>query len=104
VQTDPTGVKLTYSTTPTPSQFAIINNGSSSSATGPQTGNEAFNFVWDLSLAPGDTGIISNAISLSGQGSSTVVGVPLPSAAWSALATLTGLGVLGIVRRKRAKA
>jgi len=104
VQTDPTGVKLTYSTTPTPSQFAIINNGSSSSATGPQTGNEAFNFVWNLSLAPDDTGIISNAISLSGQGSSTVVGVPLPNAAWSALATLAGLGVLGIVRRKRAKA
>ena len=101
VQTDPAGVKLTYATTPTPSTFALINNGSSSATVGPETGNEAFNFIWDLDLAPGDTGIISNTISLSGQ-STPVVGIPHPNSAKSALATLAGLGIIGIIRRKRA--
>jgi hypothetical protein len=101
VQTDPAGVKLTYVTTPTPTSFALINNGSSSSTVGPETGNEAFNFVWDLSLTPGDTGIISNAITLSGADTS-VPAVPLPNPAASSLATLTGLGIIGIIRRRRA--
>ncbi len=100
-QTDPAGVKLTYSTIPTPSSFALINNGSSSSSVGPATGNEAFTFIWDLDLAPGDTGIISNTISLSGADTSAPA-VPLPNTAASALATLGGLGILGVLRRKRA--
>jgi hypothetical protein len=101
VQTDPAGVKLTYTTTPTPSSFELINNGSSSATVGPETGNEAFQFIWDLDLAPGDTGIISNTISLSGADTSAPA-VPLPNSAGSALATLAGLGIVGIIRRKLA--
>jgi hypothetical protein len=101
VQTDPAGVKLTYVTTLTPSAFELINNGTSSATAGPETGNEAFQFIWDLSLAPGDTGIISNTISLSGA-DTTVPGVPLPNSAASALATLAGLGIVGVLRRKHA--
>jgi hypothetical protein len=99
VQTDPAGVKLTYTTTPTPSAFALINNGSSSATVGPETGNEAFQFIWDLDLAPGDTGIISNTISLSGANTSAPA-VPLPNSAGSALATLVGLGIVGVIRRR----
>jgi hypothetical protein len=101
VQTDPTGVKLTYTTATTPFAGIITSNGSPVLGEGPATGNEAFSFVWDLVLAPGDTDIISNTISLSGQGSSAV-GVPLPNSAGSALATLAGLGAVAIIRRKRA--
>jgi hypothetical protein len=101
LQTDPAGVKLTYVTTPTPSAFELINNGTSSATVGPETGNEAFQFIWDLDLAPGDTGIISNTISLSGANTS-VPGVPLPNAAGSAIATLAGLGIVGMIRRKHA--
>jgi hypothetical protein len=100
VQTDPTGVKLTYTTATTPHAFEFLNNGSGGTTLGPETGNEAFEFVWELALPAGDTGIISNTISLSGQGS-TAAGVPLPNSAGMALATLTGLGAVAIIRRKR---
>jgi len=100
VQTDPTGVKLTY--TGFPSGLALISNGISGTGVGPSTGNEAFQADWYISLYPGDSTTISNTISLSGQGS-TAVGVPLPNSAAIALATLTGLGTVAIIRRKRAK-
>jgi hypothetical protein len=96
-QTDPTGVKFTYASTPTPTQFASITNGSSSSNLGPATGNESFMFGWDLSLAPGDTGFISITESFNG---TPVASVPAPAAS-SAAALLAGLGTIAIVRRVR---
>jgi hypothetical protein len=100
VQTDPTGVTFTYASTPTPSTFALIDGGSSSTDLGPKTGNEAFSFSWDLSLATGDTGIISITQSLTGP-TKVVNAVPLPNSAGSALATLAGLGFVGLLRNKR---
>jgi hypothetical protein len=100
VQTDPTGVKLTYTTAAIPSGSELINNGVAGTGDGPATGNEAFQFDWIISLEPGNTSIISNTISLSGPGS-TAVGVPLPNSAGMALAGLGGLGIVAIVRRKR---
>jgi len=97
-QTDPTGVKLTYVSTPTPT--LIDGTADSSVSTASATGNEAFAFTWDLSLDPGDTGIISNAITISGQGGGAVASVPLPSSAGAALATLAGLGAVALLRRK----
>jgi hypothetical protein len=99
VQTDPTGVKLTYSSTPTPSQFALIDGGSSSTNLGPATGNEAFQFNWDLSLASGDTGIISITQALSGP--TQMSSVAAPNSAWSALVALAGLGIFSGIRRMR---
>ena len=99
-QTDPTGVKLTYVSTPTPT--LIDGTADSSVSTASVTGNEAFAFTWDLSLDPGDTGIISNSITISGQGSGAVASVPLPSSAGAALATLGGLGAVALLRRKYA--
>jgi hypothetical protein len=100
VQTDPAGVKLTYTTTPVPNQYFLVNGGTPTVALGPETGNEAFIFDWDLSLSPGDTGIISITEALSGAATS-VPGVPLPSSAASAMVGLAGLGAIGLIQRKR---
>jgi len=97
-QTDPTGVKLTYVTTPTPT--GVDGSPDSGASTTPMTGNEAFIFTWGLSLAPDDTGIISNTITLSGPGTPPVQGVPLPNSAAATLATLGGLGIITVLRRK----
>lgn len=101
VQTDPTGVKFTYTTTPVPSSFDISNGSTTTASVGPQTGNESFLFDWNFSLAPGDTGIVSITESLSAAPTTSVPGVPLPSSAQSAFAALAGLGAIGIARRLR---
>jgi len=100
-QTDPTGVKLTYSSTPTPNLHELIGSTIDQVGVGPQTGDEQFQFEWVLDIAPGDTGIISNAISLSGQGSGTTTTVAAPNSALTALVALTGLGVYGLIRKSR---
>ena len=102
VQTDPAGVKLTWTTAFDTSGFDLISNGVSSSTNlGPSTGNEAFEPDWILSALPGNTLTISNTISLTGPGGSNAAAVPLPNSAAMSLATLAGLGAVAIVRRKK---
>jgi hypothetical protein len=99
-QTDPTGAKITWAATPTPNSFELGTNGIFSSTLGPRTGNEAFESVWDLSLAPLGTGIISITESASGI-HSTAESIPMPSSVWNSLATLAGLGFWAAIRRGR---
>ena len=99
VQTDPTGAQVTYISTP-PTTWELISNGSSSMTLGPETGNEAFLFNWQLPVAPGNTSIISITETASGI-NTPPTSIPLPSAAWECLSTLGGLGVFGIVKRVR---
>jgi hypothetical protein len=97
-QTDPTGAKVTFAATPTPNTFQMFQNGSPISGVGPSTGNESFNFTWDLSLAPNDSGIISITEAATG---TPPTSIPLPSAAWSCISMLGGLSVYGLVKRIR---
>ena len=99
-QTDPTGAKITWATTPIPNSFELGNNGFFSSTLGPKTGNDAFESVWDLSLAPLGTGIISITESASGIHSPTE-SIPMPTSVWNSLATLAGLGFWAAIRRGR---
>jgi hypothetical protein len=99
-QTDPTGAKITFAATPVPTGFSLIHNGAGIPGLGPSTGDEAFSFTWDLSLAPGDSGIISITEAAMGINAPPTT-IPLPSAAWSCITMLGGLGAFGVVKRFR---
>jgi hypothetical protein len=96
-QTDPSGAAVNFSVTPTPNEHTLFRDFSGSNSLGPSTGNEAFNFVWDLSIDPDSSAQISINEVLSGQ----TAAVPLPNSALSGLFTLGGLGAIGIFRRTR---
>jgi hypothetical protein len=101
IQTDPKGVKFTYTATPTPTTGIIAGV----LGDGPVKGNNPFEFTWDFSMSPGDTEIVSIAETLDAAKEAKtppVESVPLPKSASSALATLAGLGAIALVRRKNA--
>ncbi len=99
-QTDPSGAKVNFTTTPTPDVFTTIdpNTGTPGTTLGPVTGDEAFAATWNMSLNAGDSEIVSINDVLSGAGPAAV---PLPNSASATLAMLAGLGLFGIVRRMR---
>jgi len=77
---------------------SLLNGGSpvtfSNNSTGPVIGDDNFAFEWDQTLAAGGTFQIS--IDKTIQGGSTV---PLPNAAYGALALMALLGGVGLVRK-----
>jgi hypothetical protein len=100
-QTVPSGAQVNYVAAPTPNLFDTIDRTTSTSSPslGPVTGVEGFEARWDLSIPAGDSKIISIDETLTGGRTSPVV--PLPNSAVASLATLTGLGMIRIVRRMR---
>ncbi len=103
-QTDPSGAKVNFTVTPTPNLFEIIDatTGTPTSGLGPVTGDEAFAVQWNMSIAAGDSEIVSINETLSGGSTGSVV--PLPNSAAATLAMLAGLGIIAIVRRMRRSA
>jgi hypothetical protein len=97
-QTDPTGAKITYAATPVPTTWALNGSMSTLGPSGP--GSENFNFVWDLTVPAGESQSLSITEAATGI-NSPVTSIPLPSAAWTCLSTLGGLGMFGLVKRIR---
>lgn len=82
----------------TGSSQVTLTNGS----TGPISGNDNFAFEWDQSMAAtGNTSSFQVSINEAISGGSVAPTVPLPSAAWTSLAGLIGLGAIGTVRSIR---
>ncbi|MGD0541097.1 MAG: hypothetical protein ABSB33_06245, partial [Tepidisphaeraceae bacterium] len=100
-QTDPSGAKVNFTATPTPDLFETVDatTGTPNGSLGPVTGDEAFAVEWNMSIAPGDSEIVSINETLSGGSTASVV--PLPNSAAATLAMLAGLGIIAIVRRMR---
>lgn len=101
-QTVPSGAQVNFTATPTPDVFKTVDatTGTPGGSLGPVTGDEAFSADWSMSLAPGDSEIVSINETLTGGGSSSS-SVPLPNSATSVLATFAGFGAVGMIRRAR---
>jgi hypothetical protein len=102
-QTNSLGTTYTDAVSPTPDEALVSNSGipGLTNSLGPVTGDVSFGFAWDPTIAPGDDAIYSITETLSGVTSGPGSVVPLPNSAWSTLASLAGLGAIGIVRRTR---
>ncbi|HEX4054911.1 MAG TPA: hypothetical protein VHX86_11655 [Tepidisphaeraceae bacterium] len=108
-QTDPLGTTVQFVYTPSATSVAAGNHGNSGSLLDTSlpavfTGDDAFDYNLSAELAPdgspGDSAIFSLGETVTGATSGASV-VPLPNSAGAALATLAGLGAIGIVRRAR---
>ena len=108
--TDASGTTFNYAVTPTPDLFSESTNGGTNyydSAPGIYNGTVGFAYLWGnmddptaITLGVGGSEIFSFSETVSGVSSAPAL-VPLPTAAKSALATLAGLAVIGVVRRMR---
>jgi hypothetical protein len=110
-QIDPMGTgKAEVSVTGAPNEYQIDNNGAiklaldngtnpvtlNDNSVGPISGDDAFAFEWDPTIAAGNTFQVSINKSIT----NGTVAVPLPKAGYSALAMLVGLASLSFLRRR----
>jgi hypothetical protein len=114
-QSDPLGTTASVNAVGNPNEYQIANNSAilteltgssavtlSNNSTGPITGNDNFAFEWDQAMAAtGSTSSLQVSLNETIAGGSVTPAVPLPSAAWTSLAALAGLGTIGIIRSRR---